>query len=170
MRHQRSKTHSAASQPRVARRIHEEPHDVYGSRGKLPDSTACSDCGAVYRAGRWVWTETVPADAPRQACPACRRIADGYPAGIVTLEGAFETAHRTEIENLIRNVERRESAEHPLVRIFGIEEFERGLRVRTTDGRLARAIGQALLHAYRGRLEDPGPQREEPVRLHWSRE
>jgi NMD protein affecting ribosome stability and mRNA decay len=170
MRRERSKIHSAASQPPHARRIHEEPHDVYGTRGKRPEPTACPSCGAVYRIGRWLWAEAVPLGTHMERCPACRRIADDYPAGIVEIDGQFESVHRQEIENLIRNVERRESQEHPLVRIFAIEERDGGLRVPTTDARLACAIGQALLHAYRGELTDPGPQSEEPVRIHWMRD
>jgi len=87
----------------------------------------------------------------------------------VLLEGELHGELRDEIENLIHNVEQRESAEHPLKRIFGVEESDGGLRVRTTDARLAHAIGRAVHHAYHGQLEEP-QSNEEPVRIRWLHE
>jgi hypothetical protein len=54
--------------------------------------------------------------------------------------------------------------------VFGVTAEEGGLRVQTTDGKLARAIGEALHHAYRGVLEQPQPQSEGVVRVHWVRD
>jgi len=171
MRRERSKTHAASSQPRTARRVPEQSGDVYASHGKLREPSACRSCGAIYRNGRWIWDAdaTVGIDVMLEACPACRRIADDYPAGIVSIEGDFLAAHRAEIEQLVRNVEQHERAEHPLVRIFGIEESEAGVCVPTTDARLARAIGRALQRAYRGELDEPDPASEEPIRVRWTR-
>ena len=110
MRRRRSKTHPAGSQPRTDRLLQSLEKDPYGLRGKLPDPTACPSCGAIYRAGRWAWGSP-PVDARRTACPACRRIADDYPAGIVTLRGEFAVDHAEEIRGLVRNLEEREKEE-----------------------------------------------------------
>jgi hypothetical protein len=142
--------------------------DVYGLRGKLPDPTACSTCGALYRAGRWTWT-AAPIDAHRTVCPACRRIADGYPAGIVTLSGPFVAGHRQEIEGLVRNVEEREKAEHALKRVIAIRDEDGDLVVTTTDARLARGIGEAVHHAYQGELDYVFTEAENVLRVSWSR-
>ena len=169
MRRARSKTHSAASEPRRPRRIHDEAHDVYGTAKKLPDGTACPRCAASYREGRWTWERPL-LGSPEHLCPACRRIEDDYPAGVVAVRGAFAAAHREEIESLIRHVEEHAKQEHPLKRIFAILEEDGGLRVPTTDARLAREIGEALYRAYRGELEQPAPQTEGIVRVSWQRE
>ena len=110
-----------------------------------------------------------PADAHRTACPACRRIKDRVPAGVVTIEGEFAAAHRAEIENLVRNVEEREKRDHALKRIIAIEEEGQALLVSTTDGKLARAIADALHSAYQGELDYKFTERENVFRAHWSR-
>jgi NMD protein affecting ribosome stability and mRNA decay len=168
MTRERSKIHPAASQPRMDRILQSQEADAYGLRGKLPDPTACSTCGALYRAGRWTWG-AAPMDAHRTVCPACRRVADDYPAGIVTLSGPFVAGHREEIEGLVRNVEEREKAEHALKRVIAIRPEGDGLVVTTTDARLARGIGEAVHHAYQGELDYVFTEAENVLRVSWSR-
>ena len=169
MRRTRSKTHDAAAAPRMDRQLKEHEGDAYGLRGKLPDPTACPRCGAIYRAGRWAWGSP-PADAHQTECPACRRTADGVPAGIVTVKGEFAAAHREEIGNLVRHVEEREKAEHALKRIMAMTEGEDGaLSISTTDAKLAHAIGEALHNAYRGELDSQFVESESCFRATWAR-
>jgi len=168
MHRTRSKTHEAGAVGRTDRQLKEHENDAYGLRAKLPEPTVCPDCGATYRSGRWTWT-AAPADAHRTACPACRRIKDRVPAGVVTIEGEFAAAHREEIENLVRNVEEREKRDHALKRIIAIEEEGQALLVSTTDGKLARAIADALHSAYQGELDYKFTERENVFRAHWSR-
>jgi hypothetical protein len=168
MRRDRSKTHPAAGQPR-SDRTYDRQLDAYGIRGKLPDPTACTSCGAIYRDGRWAWG-AAPADAHRTRCPACRRIEDDYPAGLVTISGEFAAAHAEEIRNLIRNVEEREKQEHALKRVMSIgDDAEGRVVVKTTDARLARGIGEALSHAYRGELDYRMSGAENVLRVEWKR-
>jgi NMD protein affecting ribosome stability and mRNA decay len=161
MKRQRSKIHSAAQQPRPPRRIPDEPQTPQAT-----DPTVCTHCGALYHDGRWAWVETAPFEAQRALCPSCLRIENDDPAGIVLLQGELDDRLREEIRNLVLNVEQRESASHPLKRLFAVEESNSGLRVRTTDARLARAVGRAVQHAHRGKLEEP-VSNEEPVRVRW---
>ena len=164
----RDKSDSGMSLHRPART--EEFHDPYEMRRKLPDPSACPTCGALYRDGRWTWG-SVPVEAYPTECPACRRIADGYYGGSVTIHGAFALEHREEIEHLLRNIEEREKSSHPLKRIMEIAPDENDdLYVTTTDGRLARSFGTALYRAYRGELEQPRPDDQGPTRVRWSRE
>lgn len=166
MRRKRSETHAAASTPRPARRIHEEA----GAEGKLPELAACPDCGASYRNGRWTW-QRAPADAYEHVCPACERIASDYPDGILCVEGAFAATHRDELTGLLRNIEARERAEHPLKRLMAIADEGSGFVATVTDGKLVRSFGRALEHAYGGELEEPTTQDvENIVRVRWSRE
>jgi len=163
-RRKREGTHPAARTPRRATRIHEEP------AAKLPDDGHCPHCDAHYRNGRWIW-QTNPTIAYTHICPACERIAQDFPAGELYLEGAFVSSHRDELVALLRSVEARESDEHPLKRIMAIKDVETGIRVTTTDAKLADGLGRALQHAYKGDLQHPPTtsDRENLVRIHWLR-
>jgi hypothetical protein len=150
------------------RLIQEHEHDPYKSRKQLHDPTVCPDCAAVFREGRWRWAEG-PADAPRSTCPACQRVRDRHPGGIVTLGGDFLAGHRDEVLGLARNVESREKADHPLQRIMDVEEGEGRIVVTTTDMHLARSIGDALHHAYQGELDYHYVEEQAHLRVSWSR-
>ncbi len=146
------------------------PHvdDSYKLRGKLPDPTVCPQCGAVFHKGKWQWLPQ-PEPAHRETCPACHRIHDNFPAGYVRLEGDFFAQHREEILNLVRQIEQREKAEHPLQRIMNIAEEAGGVLVTTTDNHLARGIGEAIGHAYQGELDFQYNTEENLLRVHWKR-
>ncbi len=77
---------------RSDRLIRERDHDPYRTRLKLPDPTVCPRCGAVFHKGCWTW-EAAPSGANEELCQTCRRVKDGYPAGVVTLRGAFLKKH-----------------------------------------------------------------------------
>lgn len=145
----------------------EQVHDTYKAKGKLPEPTVCPQCNAVFQNGGWRWGDA-PANAHHSMCPACHRLQDHYPAGFVILSGQFFTTHRDEIMNLVSNHEHSERAEHPLQRIMAVEEIEGGVLVTTTDIHLARGIGEALHHAYRGDLEYHYNPAENLLRVHWS--
>lgn len=168
MARKRSKTHAAARNPRPARRIHEE---APGRAGKLPEMAGCPDCGASYRNGRWTWEEP-PAGSYEHVCPACERIAGGYPAGVLHVDGGFVASHRDELVALVRHIEERERAEHPLKRIMAVTDEGSGLAVTVTDAKLAQTFGRALRSAYEGRLEHPPTtsDKENLVRVRWTRD
>lgn len=126
--------------------------DPYQAQQKLHEPTACPQCGAVYHHGRWQWGQR-PAEAREALCPACRRIAEALPAGILTLHGAFARQHKDEIIGLARNEEAAEKSEHPLNRIISIAETQDGLAIDTTDIHLPRRLGEALKRAFHGRLD-----------------
>jgi hypothetical protein len=72
--------------------------------------------------------------------------------------------------NLVRHFEQKARVEHPLQRIMEIVEEDGGLWVRTTDIHLAHGIGEALRHAYRGRLQSRYSPEENLLRVHWERQ
>ncbi len=148
--------------------LQEFVHDSYKAGRKLPEPTRCPDCGAVFQDGRWIWG-TAPAGVHEARCPACHRIRDKFPAGFVTLKGAFLQKHRDEILHLVRNHETKEKAEHPLQRIMSMVDSEDGIVVTTTDTHLARDIAQALHDAYKGELEFHYNKEENLLRAAWSR-
>lgn len=157
-----------SSYGRKDRLVKERDHDVYRSRAKLPDSTLCAECGAVFRNGRWIWG-SAPQDAKETSCPACRRTADGFPAGLIELQGEFFAEHHDEILNLVKNVEEKEKANHPLERIMTIEEGSDRTVVSTTGIHVARGIGSALSSAYSGELSLRYLAGETGIQIRWIR-
>ena len=148
--------------------LQEAVHDSYKAKGKLAEPTLCPDCGAVFRAGHWQWLPK-PESAHQALCPACHRMRDHFPAGYISLSGEFFAAHEQEVMQLIRNHEAREKANHPLQRIVDIEKTEQGAMITTTDLHLARGIGDALHHAYRGELEFHYNPAQNLLRVSWVR-
>lgn len=143
-------------------------HDAYRAKEKLTEGTCCPDCGAVFADGRWQWL-TAHDYAPRERCPACMRIRDHFPAGYVQLAGSYVGEHRSEIIAIVRNLESKEKAEHPLQRVMAIEEDSGGMKITTTDIHLARAVGDALHHAHGGKLEIKYGPDDNVVRVEWNR-
>ena len=143
-------------------------HDSYKSRQKPAEPAVCRDCAAVFHGGRWQWLEA-PVPANEVLCPACERTRDRYPAGFVHLGGPFLATHLDELMALLRHREEREKATHPLARIMDIAPEDGGLLVTTTDLHLARDLGEALHHAYRGELEFHYNEGEKRLRVHWQR-
>jgi len=143
-------------------------HDSYKARGKLREPTACPDCGAVYRRGRWRW-EAAPPAAHAARCPACLRIRDRLPGASVSLSGRFFAQHRGEILARVRSCEQAEKRTHPMQRIMAIAANADATRVSTTDAHLARRIGDALHHAYKGELEYRYNKEENLLRVSWRR-
>lgn len=140
----------------------------YNARSKPLEPTACPKCRATFIHGRWTW-ETAPKDAYSQVCPACRRIHDRFPAGYVTIKGAFFVEHRDEIVRLIQGHEKRENEAHPLQRIMGMDEKKDGLEVTTTDSALARSLAEAIHETFKGDLKLRYSRDENLVRAIWTR-
>ncbi len=150
------------------RLIQEARHDSYQVTHKLHEPTVCPQCGAVFHGGRWQWLSR-PAQAHEKMCPACHRIHDEFPAGYVSVSGAFFKDHREELLRLVKNEETHAKAEHPLKRIMKIEDQADTTLITTTDIHLARGIGDALHHAYQGALEYHYNAQENLLRVVWER-
>lgn len=165
----RTKSEDAAGY-RKDRLLHERVHDPYKSRRKPREPSVCPKCNAVFRKGRWQWADAWPLDSHKEICPACQRTADGYPAGELTITGAFLAAHKTEILNLARHQEVEENAAHPLHRIMKIAEHPAALVIHTTDLHLPRRIGETLHRAYAGDLDVHYDDKGCFVRVNWNRE
>ena len=153
---------------RKDRLIQERRHDVYESRGKWSEGTQCPTCEAVYTKGRWSW-HAAPSATQAVLCPACQRVNDHYPAGFITLKGAFFEAHREELINLVRNVEKREKAEHPLERLMALTDEDDHVLATTTGIHIARRIGEALARSYEGTLAYQYGDGEKTIRVAWER-
>jgi hypothetical protein len=155
---------------RSDRTIRERVHDPYKTRLKLPEPTVCPQCGALYHAGRWTWAERPTGEVHEELCQACHRANDRYPAGLLTLRGAFIAAHKGEILELARNTEKKETGEHPLHRIMGVDERSDEVEITTTDIHLPRRIGEALHRAFEGDFDFHYDEEGYFLRASWVRE
>ena len=150
------------------RLIREHVHDPYKVRVKLPEPTFCPHCKAVWMRGRWQWS-AAPAAARRTPCPACLRIRDKAPAGLLALGGEFFRLHREEILHLANNSVEHQRREHPLKRMMGIEERPDGVEIAFTDTHLPRGVGEAIERAFHGTLEVQYTDESNLVRVRWTR-
>ncbi len=143
--------------------------DPYKFAAKPSEPSVCPRCGAVWQEGRWCWPKS-PISGTELQCQACHRIEDHYPAGVVTLTGAFLFKHKEELLALVRHQEEFEKAEHPLNRIMSVEETPDTIVINTTDIHLPRRIGKALKHAYKGALDVYYEEDAYFARVNWRRD
>lgn len=133
-------------------------------------SALCVHCGAFYQAGHWSWQDQVPLEVESVTCPACQRIADDEPAGVVHLSGSFLRGHQDEVLSLIRHTEAHEKAEHALERILKVHNFDDHMDVTTTGIHLANRIGHALNAAYKGTSQYHYSDNDTRVSVSWQRD
>ena len=144
--------------------------DEYESTGKFPDATVCIECGNVYKNGRWIHPDAQIGSAFGQTkCPACRRLEDHRPAGDITIKGPFTQQHHDEIMGRIRRIERKERARHPIEKIIGIVDEPYQTDITTSGIHLARRIGDALHHSFKGDLSYSYGRGEKSIQVHWER-
>jgi len=152
------------------RLIRETVHDTYKQSGQQKGMARCPHCGAFYVKGRWTWAAPSRSDVAERTCSACHRSADKYPAGELSLTGAFVAQHMDEIRNLARNIEKAENSEHPLNRIMEIRESAEQILITTTDVHLPRRIGSALEGAFEGELDIHFDKSGHFTRVGWRRD
>jgi len=142
-----------------------------------PDQVAvCVECRSVYAGKRWEMQDQAARDL-REAkrvvetlCPACRKIRDRAPGGIVTLSGEFLAKHEEEIINLINHESKRAMEINPLERLIDIERSDTKIIILTTNEKLAQRIGRALYKAYRGKVEYKWSEDNKLARVNWHRD
>lgn len=142
---------------------HRVDHEAGRHRGpRAPhEPLLCAGCGAIYVKRRWSHAPSAHLLAGARAyqpievriCPACRRRKSGAPHGFVHVDGDFVAQHEGEIERLIRNEEKRATADNPLGQILQLApDGTGGLLATTTTEHLAIRIGRALEKAFDGDL------------------
>lgn len=151
----------------------EDPKSPYYEKKKYPDPTVCSTCGLIYHKGRWQPTtvEGKAEGAHRALCPACWRVADGEPGGLVCLSGGYLKGEkqRGEILNVVKNQEQLAQAQRPLLRIMWIEQHEERIEIATTNVHLAQRLGRAVHRAHAGKLEIKYAPGARFARVYWER-
>lgn len=150
--------------------------DSYLPSGASHKISVCEGCHSVYKNKRWYAdpdmydTMKKNPDTVETVCPACLKIRDNYPGGIVTLKGSYVLTHKQELLNLIRNEEGRASAFNPLERVMSIRENGFGkLIISTTNEKLAQRIGRAIKKAFHGEVSYNWSHENKLVRVDWER-
>lgn len=158
------------------RRNVENYADPYIPRESQSGTVVCKECRAVYQQDRWSLDEKILAEAVGSGdvrydiCPACEKLRDRQPGGIVTLCSDFIALHREEILNLIHNEDTRARNVNPLERVMEIrDEGENQLIVTTTNEKLAQRIGRALYRAYNGQVQYQWMDDSKQARVRWTR-
>jgi hypothetical protein len=149
--------------------------DPYIPRKGTPSVGVCPLCHVICRKKRWYLDEVesaalIRSGAPLRRCPACCKIADGFPSGVLILRGAFLLFHRAEILKIARNEERRARGINPLERIMEIRDVDGCVELLTTDGKLAQRIGREIRKAYRGTVAYKWSEDADLVRVTWRRD
>jgi hypothetical protein len=150
--------------------------DPYLPKGAPQKISACEECRSVYKNKRWyadpeLYDAVVKLpETGRTACPACRKIHDGFPGGIVTLMGDYVVPHKEDLMNLIRNEEARARGFNPLERVMSIKESGRGsIVISTTNEKLAQRIGRAVKKAFHGEVTYRWSHDNKLARVDWVR-
>ncbi|RNC68026.1 MAG: hypothetical protein ED859_11970 [Desulfuromonadales bacterium] len=147
--------------------------DVY--LPKEGESSLCKKCGALYQNKRWTMDEEELKKASavkglaQAVCPACQRMADSNPGGVITFSGAYLMEHEDQILNTIKKIEASSRRKNPLARIMEISQEKDILTVATTEDRLAQKLGREIYKAHKGELHYHWSHGESFVRVSWSR-
>ncbi len=149
--------------------------DPYLSKVDYKDPNICPKCGAVYHNKHWEFDKELihdtklEGDYGKKKCPACRKIEDNYPMGLVFIQGNFILEHKNTILNTIKSEEKRAMEKNPLERIITIEKKAADKYiVKTTTDTLAHRIGNILHKSFKGKLDYKFSD-DKFLRAFWSR-
>jgi NMD protein affecting ribosome stability and mRNA decay len=142
---------------------------VYLPKKGLPEGAVCRGCGVVYRNKRWQMEQAGAPHSCEVTCPACQRMEDHNPAGVLTLSGSYLSGHKDEILNGIRHTEAESREKNPLGRIMEIREEGESITVTTTEEKLAQKLGREVFKSQRGELHYNWSHGNAQVRVNWMR-
>lgn len=149
--------------------------DSYIPKEGMKEVAKCTECKALYWNKRWYPDENesmqLRLDMVKNEvlCPACQRIRDKNPAGVVTMTGEYLDKHESDILNAISNIEETARMKNPLSRIMETKQEEGTITILTTDSKLAQKIGRSIYKSHSGKLEYQWSREDSFVRVNWSR-
>jgi len=149
--------------------------DPYFPDAGLKEPAVCQSCQAVYRLKRWQLDPALTAKLASDpsvhwvTCPACQKIAEHYPEGILTLRGSYLWDHEEEIHNILVNTANRFAARNPLERIIRMQRTDEALIIETTANKLAEQLGRSLQKAHSGALQIDWQGAPVVCRVQWER-
>jgi NMD protein affecting ribosome stability and mRNA decay len=150
--------------------------DPYLPKGASRKISACDGCHSVYKNKRWYADPElydsaikIPGTAAT-VCPACSKIRDNFPGGIVTLKGDYVLPHKQDIMNLVKNEEARARGFNPLERVMSVKENGFGsIVISTTNEKLAQRLGRAIKKAFHGEVTYQWSHDNKLARVDWER-
>jgi len=152
----------------------EDTKSPYYEKRKYPEPTLCNQCALIYHKGRWQANTVAPAGdtAYRALCPACHRMKDREPGGLVYLSGSYlnDSQKLDEIINVVKNQEKLAQTQRPLLRIMWIERHSNEVEIATTNVHLAQRLGKAVHSAHAGDLEIKYAPGTRFARIYWKRD
>jgi NMD protein affecting ribosome stability and mRNA decay len=149
--------------------------DPYLPGAGIREVVMCGICHSLYHHKRWYLEGDLPLKVGRMTpigvitCPACCKIRDRFPGGIVVLRGEFLNTHKDQMLNLVRNEEARAKGVNPLERIISIKDEGNCVEIHTTSERLAQRIGREIHRAYKGEVSYHWSKDDKFVRVEWHR-
>lgn len=149
--------------------------DPYVQENGLKEPAICQGCHAIYRHKRWQLKPDAAAGMQNEpgvhwvTCPACLKINEHYPEGIVTLRGDYLWRHEVEIRNILTNEAERVLAKNPIARIMHMATTEDSLVIETTEQKLAEHLGRTLNRAHNGELQVTWSGSPRVCRVSWER-
>jgi len=163
---------------RLDKRLDFKMDDPYIDKTQYKDPTICPTCGLVYHEKTWRKDDSLRKKLEKEGnvdykdCPACRKIKDNYPLGVIYLQGDYirDAFHKNEILNLVRHETEKEQQSSPLSRIMSIEDDKNGsIIIKTTTEGLASRLGKAIKRAHKGKLEIKFSDEQKFLRVIWER-
>ncbi|MBU1767991.1 MAG: hypothetical protein KJ648_07805 [Candidatus Omnitrophica bacterium] len=151
------------------------PDPYISSKNHFPEPTVCPTCKLVYAKQHWHKNDGEATlllndkKTHKTKCPACRKIEDNYPMGVVNISGDFVSEHFEELVNLVKAEERRALEKNPLERLMKVDKVDGGIHVETTSEALALRIGRMLSKSYKGNTDFKFRYGDKYVIVDWAR-
>jgi NMD protein affecting ribosome stability and mRNA decay len=137
------------------------------------EPAVCPTCHAIFRKKRWsiepaqaAMIEALPT-TQHAVCPACQKIRDRYPEGILTLKWSELRAHEADLRGLIKHVEARAMSVNPLERVMKISKRGDAMEIQTTNDKLAQRIGREIVRAFHGKVRYHWSHQDKLTRVEW---
>ena len=150
--------------------------DPYLPKGASKNISVCEECHAVYSNKRWSLSPErydramLDPAATKLTCPACRKMHDDMPGGVVTLKGEYVLPHKQELLRLVKNEEKKAQVSNPLERIMSVKENGgKSLVITTTNERFAQRLGKAIKQAFHGKVAYHFSHENKLARVDWER-
>lgn len=147
-----------------------DPYLPKGAKGVA----ICEWCYSVYRNKRWYADQRIFMEVSKKhgvikvVCPACLKMRDNFPGGILTLKGKGILLYKKDLMNLIRNEEERARGLNPLERIMSIREDGYGnIIISTTNEKLAQRLGREIKKAFHGSVSYHWSHDNKLLRVDW---
>lgn len=147
----------------------------YVPQGSMKEPSLCISCNTVYLKNHWSLDPDTYKKLERDPdvnwirCPACQKIATGYPEGIVTLSGSYLWEHEAEIRCILQNEEDKALSKNPFERVIRRHREGDKLVIETTERKLAEHLGRVLHKSHQGHLDISWTGDPDICRVNWQR-